>query len=568
MSIFLSAFVLVTLSVVVAMALLSHESSANAHGLRKKIQAQSTASLKLIDEMVKLQGLTQKLVREKDPDTIEALIKDSDALVQNARAAIGSGQSVNVQEAFSTLVSANNEVRSQLLKGQVADSQQALIGKSNPAFQAVIIALTDEYKKIASDSEAEAKRMDSRGTWMEVLITLLAIASMAVVVGYGLLLQRGIVSRLRKVVDRVKDIAEGEGDLTQRIQILSKDEIGELSHWFNTFIDKVQNIMMQVSNSTRQLASASEQISASAKQLALGAEAQQGQTSQVATAMQEMAASVSEVSDNAGKVAEHSRGAVADARAGGQVAERAVEMMRTATESVDLVGRQIAELGKRSDQIGKIVGVIDEIADQTNLLALNAAIEAARAGEQGRGFAVVADEVRKLAERTTTATKEIADMITAIQKETKAAVGSMGKGATHVQQGVDAIKGAGTKLHLIIGGAEKAADMITQIATAAAEQTSTTEEINSNINEIARITYQSATGAQESAKACEHLSQLAFDLQLLIGKFKVNNTSAPEQATASTRRAPQSHSRATGSPGAQGKPNGRRERTPATPMVN
>ncbi|HEU5401722.1 MAG TPA: methyl-accepting chemotaxis protein [Terriglobales bacterium] len=567
MAIFLAAFAVVTFGVVLAMTWLSHTATVNAQGLQKKVQEQSNSSLEVIDELAKLQGLTQRLVREKDPDTIESLIRDGNALVQSSQDAIRSGKDASVQVKFSTLVSANEEVKNLLLRGQVADAQQTLIEKSNPAFEAVLVGLTEEYKKTARNSEEEFKHMDSRAASIEGLIAILAIGSVGVVVGYGLILRRGIVTRLRTVVDRVKDIAEGEGDLTQRIRIVSDDEIGELSHWFNMFIDKLQTIIRQVSSSTQQLASACEQISESAKQMAIGAGAQQNQTAQVATAMQEMSASVTQVSGNASLVAEHSLAAVKDAREGGQVAERAVEMMCTASESVDLVAQQIADLGRRSDQIGKIVGVIDEIADQTNLLALNAAIEAARAGEQGRGFAVVADEVRKLAERTTTATKEIAGMIASIQNETKVAVGSMEKSAAHVQQGVEAIRGAGTRLELIIEGAEKAAEMITQIAAASSQQASTTDEINSNINEIARISNESAGGAQESAKACEHLSVLASDLQLLVRKFKVENAAVREQSSVLKRHAPQTRPRPPAPIPARVNPNSRGERASA-PMVN
>jgi len=198
--------------------------------------------------------------------------------------------------------------------------------------------------------------------------------------------------------------------------------------------------------------------------------------------------------------------------------------MKVIAESVGATANKMEELGRSSDQIGRIIGVIDDIADQTNLLALNAAIEAARAGEQGRGFAVVADEVRKLAEHTTTATKEIAQMIRNIQDETKVAVVAMESGTKQVEEGVTSTAKAGDSLRAIIQMSEQVGGMIAEIATAATEQSSTTEQVNANIEQIAKLVKESAIGAQQSATACQDLSSLALDLQTMVGKFKLENT--------------------------------------------
>ena len=232
-------------------------------------------------------------------------------------------------------------------------------------------------------------------------------------------------------------------------------------------------------------------------------------------------ATVHEVSENCNKAAESAHETAQTARRGGTIVEDTLAHMRSIAGSVRETAQKVQELGSRSDQIGKIVGVIDDIADQTNLLALNAAIEAARAGEQGRGFAVVADEVRKLAERTTKATKEIAEMIQSVQTETRGAVEKMQSGTQQVEKGVEVTAKAGSSLKQIIGQAEHVGEMVTHIATAANEQSSATEQVNSNMDQINKLVAESAEGAQQSAKACEQLSGLAFELQNLVSRFKL-----------------------------------------------
>ncbi|HZZ14751.1 MAG TPA: methyl-accepting chemotaxis protein, partial [Candidatus Sulfotelmatobacter sp.] len=271
-------------------------------------------------------------------------------------------------------------------------------------------------------------------------------------------------------------------------------------------------------------ANASEEISSSATQQAESAETQKDQTMQVATAMQQMSSTVTSVSDSCNKAAEAARQAAETARLGGSIVEGTLTKMRVIADSVGATAKKMEELGQSSEQIGRIIGVIDDIADQTNLLALNAAIEAARAGEQGRGFAVVADEVRKLAERTTTATKEIAQMIKTIQGETKAAVDAMESGTRQVEEGVTSTAQAGDSLRSIIQMSEQVGGMITEIATAANQQSSTTEQVNMNIEQIAKLVKESAVGAQQSATACQDLSSLALDLQTMVGRFKLEES--------------------------------------------
>jgi methyl-accepting chemotaxis protein len=309
------------------------------------------------------------------------------------------------------------------------------------------------------------------------------------------------------------------------IEVTAMDEVGQAVTALNKMKNNLTSVVTAIAGTAEQLASASEEISAGAGQSAESARTQADQTQQVATAMEQMSATVVQVGEQSQKASDSARHATEAAREGGEVAEQTLANMQAINDSTKNVANRIAELGESSEQIGKIVAVINDIADQTNLLALNAAIEAARAGEQGRGFAVVADEVRKLAERTTKSTGEIASMIDSIQAETKNAVQAMETGGRAVQEGVQKTQASGEALRRIIAMSENVNEMITQIATAATEQSATTEQINSNVAQISSSTQESSSAAEQTSKACTELSNLAFDLQKLVSQFKLNSAS-------------------------------------------
>jgi len=342
---------------------------------------------------------------------------------------------------------------------------------------------------------------------------------------------RSIFHRLNDVVARMKDVAEGEGDLTKRIEITSNDEVAELGRWFNTFMDKLESLVIQVAKNTHQIASATEAISATSKQQAHGAEAQSDQTNQVASAMQEMSITVAQISENSNVAANATRRAAEAARQGGKVVEETLTGMRAIAGSVGESAKKVEELGKRSEEIGQISAVIDGIAEQTNLLALNAAIEAARAGENGRGFAVVAGEVRRLAERSSLAAKQISEMIKGIQFETELAVSAMHTGTRQVELGVESTGQAGMVLQEIIRTSEEAGNMVTQIATTATDQATTTEEINRSIDAIARTVEQNVDAAQQAAMTLGEISSFASDLRELVGHFKLGDDGAGNGTT-------------------------------------
>ncbi|HUM06633.1 MAG TPA: methyl-accepting chemotaxis protein [Terriglobales bacterium] len=398
----------------------------------------------------------------------------------------------------------------------------------------------DLRRAIRDFAEYQVKKREGAGKEQDALVAsanrqLIVIPVIGIVLGA---VAAGWLSRLlsrtvENMSSSLREIAHNNLAIAD-VKVHSRDEIGLAGMALNEMKNNLRGLIESIAKTAEHVASASEELSASASQQAQSAETQKDQTMQAATAMQEMVATVSQVSENSGRAAEAARQAAETARRGGGIVDGTLAKMRSIAGGVRDTAKKMEELDKASDQIGHIVGVIDDIADQTNLLALNAAIEAARAGEQGRGFAVVADEVRKLAERTTGATKEIAHMIKNIQGETRLAVKAMEMETQQVEEGLKSTTQAGDSLKEIIQMAEQVGEMVTSIATAATEQSSASEQVNLNMDQIARLVRESAVGSQESAKACQELSALALDLQKMVGKFCVDEGKARSASTASS----------------------------------
>ncbi len=337
----------------------------------------------------------------------------------------------------------------------------------------------------------------------------------------------GFNSTLDAVIMPVKEgssILEvlASGNLTARVEGDYKGDHQIIIKSINTVAESLQKAMSDVSEAVQSTASAATQISSSTEELAAGSQEQSSQTTDIAGAIEEMSKTIIETTKNTSIAAETARLAGSKAVEGGQVIKSTIVGMDKIASVVKKSADTVFALGKNSDKIGEIVQVIDDIADQTNLLALNAAIEAARAGEQGRGFAVVADEVRKLAERTTKATKEIAGMIKQIQKDTSDAVASMQEGTKEVEQGKILVNKSGEVLKEIITGSERVTDIVTQVAAASEQQSATAEQISRNIESISAITQESTSGIQQIAKAAENLGQMTTNLQDLVNKFKLS----------------------------------------------
>ena len=314
------------------------------------------------------------------------------------------------------------------------------------------------------------------------------------------------------------------GDLTIRMQGNYKGDFLALKNSVNRLGDSFNNALSNVRNAVEATASASTQISSSSEEMASGAHEQSAQTTEIAGAIEQMTNTIMETTTNASSAAEQAKKAGVAAVEGGDVIKETIKGMNRIAEVVRNAAGTVQELGASSEQIGTIVQVIDDIADQTNLLALNAAIEAARAGEQGRGFAVVADEVRKLAERTTKATKEIGDMIKKIQKETEGAVKSMETGTEEVENGRKLAEQSGESLNEIITNANGVVDVINQVAAASEEQSSAAEQISKSVEGISTVTQQSAEGVQQIARAATDLNDLTVNLQDLISQFEIGSS--------------------------------------------
>lgn len=312
------------------------------------------------------------------------------------------------------------------------------------------------------------------------------------------------------------------GDLTVQLEKEKDDVIGALFDGFNKVVLNIREMIEKVTEAVEAAASASSEISSSTEELAAGAQEQSAQTTEVAGAVEEMTKTIFETTSNVTHASETAKNSGNIARDGGKVVSDTIGGMNRIAEVITQAAETVKELGSSSDKIGEIVQVIDDIADQTNLLALNAAIEAARAGEQGRGFAVVADEVRKLAERTTKATKEIASMIKEIQKDTNNAVVSMVKGTEEVNNGKQLAQKAGEALNQIISSSKEVVDNISQVAAASEEQSSAAEQISKNIESISSVTNQSAAGVQQIARAAEDLNNLTVNLQNLVSQFTIS----------------------------------------------
>lgn len=342
-----------------------------------------------------------------------------------------------------------------------------------------------------------------------------------IVVLVAMQLAKNITMPLERANKMLLDISKGDGDLTRKLEINSKDEVGELANNFNHFVDVLHKTMTQVSASATNVTTSSEALSMTAQTAEDIVTRQNNETDQLATAINEMTATIQEVANNAHDAAEAAEKADKEAEAGKSIVLNTIGEINVMANDIQSSASVLAKLKDESENIGSVLDVIKGIAEQTNLLALNAAIEAARAGEQGRGFAVVADEVRTLAQRTQESTQEIEMMIETLQRGTNEAEGSISHTSEIAQKTASEASHAGESLETITQAVVTIKNMNTMIATAAEEQTSVANEINQNVHNIQSISAENVDSVTEIANSSTKLADQGVELETIVSKFKL-----------------------------------------------
>ncbi|WP_168205956.1 bacteriohemerythrin [Geobacter sp. FeAm09] len=428
-------------------------------------------------------------------------------------------QIASFDSAWQEYTASTRKVLELIRGGNLEDAQKQTRGEGKKLYDRVNRILGDQQVVNQKEADDGVKQVHEVASLTRTWIIVLVLVGLVIGVVLALVTVRTICSPLRRLASDAEHIATG--DLGVQVRVDSEDEVGHLARSFEKMVNSLREMIGTLADSSAQISNSSSEMQTDAEKMAFGAEEVAAQSIGVATASEEMSATSGDIAQNCQLAAESAQRANQAADHGAGVVESSISVMHRIAERVQSSATTVEALGKRSDEIGAIVGTIEDIADQTNLLALNAAIEAARAGEQGRGFAVVADEVRALAERTTKATREIGQMIKAIQQETKTAVSAMEEGVAEVEQGTEEAARSGEALRRIQDEINAVNLQVQQIATAAEEQTATTGEISTNIHQITNVAQNTVEGARNTSTTAQQLSRLSDELQRLVGQFKL-----------------------------------------------
>lgn len=456
-------------------------------------------------------------------ETIDKITKSFEALL---KAASTDEEKKLIEKARTDTLAfvSDGKSRMQALKDTPAEQRYAAFKEYEQGATPLAMKSRESFDTIIKKADKEFEEGDRRymATVQRTLYIVLGVSAVAValVIISFLVLTRLIFAPIDQLKQTLLTI-RSSWDLTSRLDDSRQDEMGAIARETNSFISALQEVIGTVSNSTGKVTTAATSLSGTSAQMATSVEEVAAQASTVATSSEEMSATTIDIANNCNRAAELSNHARDVASQGATVVRETVAGMERIAEKVKQSAVTVESLGARSDQIGAIVGTIEDIADQTNLLALNAAIEAARAGEMGRGFAVVADEVRALAERTTKATREISEMIKAIQQETKGAVSTMEQGVNEVEVGTSEAAKSGAALDEILERINELSLQVHQIATAAEEQSATVGEITSNIHQISDVIQTANKGIHQTSQAADDLNSLANDLRQAVARFKL-----------------------------------------------
>lgn len=409
-----------------------------------------------------------------------------------------------------------------------ADAFEAVEQGNLDAAQAIVFGSEYDARKNELDQGTDAFLAGIEAQFADRRATLESLAYTTLFIGLGALaltaflayvVARAITRPLAYAVACTKRIADG--DLSTDVDSRARDEVGQLLNAMGRMTRELRQTVQRISQSSEQVASASEELSVTAARSSEGARQQSTEVSQVATAVNEMSSTVQEIARNtqeASDAAGDANGRSSDARTALEASSSGMEALAGEVEQAAGV---IRDLEQRAESIGQVLTVIRAISEQTNLLALNAAIEAARAGEHGRGFAVVADEVRKLASNTQQSIGEIEEIIEQLQGGTRTAVEVMTSGQESASRNVEEARNAVAALDAIMAGVTHISDMSNQIATALEEQSSTAEEINRNVTTIEQLSSDTSTAVNEAASASQDLSKLSVDLSDVVARFRL-----------------------------------------------
>lgn len=402
-----------------------------------------------------------------------------------------------------------------------AQAVEASFGKSNNEFRELRDMLDEVIVVIVNETNEATEEVQDRAIEINSLLLFSAFISLAVSVFFITVLPNMVTHSLNLLQQSLLDINRGDGDLTKRINSNSNDEAGQLSQEFNKFLDNLHNIISKVASSTNHLSNSTQNLTGVSVETQTALEYQKRATESVASATSQMNVSVQDMASSATEAAQEAKSANDNAVQGQKVIQHTIAIINELSTDMTVTQQSIEKLASDSQNIGRVLDVIESIAEQTNLLALNAAIEAARAGEQGRGFAVVADEVRSLAAKTQVSTEEIKSMIESLQKGSNDAVSAITVSNEKMTQSADVVASTDDSLQQINHAVTAIFDLNTQISEVARQQSGVTEEINANVQDIVQESDKTLDNAKTVAHSSNELATLAAELSKLVGNFKL-----------------------------------------------